>query len=388
MRIYYSKCPVVGIRAFMTTTWSRTMKPFFNAKKISTRQVATGILILLAMAFGRPFPCAGEGAVTLTYATNTAPVGLRGMAEKAFVDEVERLGKGKIHIRVFWEQSYLKDKEILEGVKDGTVDMGHVNINYYPSRLVINGAITLFQQGPSDYANRMWVYDTIYDEIPQLNAEFLKYRQKIVYTYSVLPIAGAFTEPVSSLADFRHRRVRASSRWLLKVLEGAGAIPVSLPWADTYMALKTNALEGIYTNIDAIHRVGLDNVAPNILVFKEFWNPVPFHVTINIDTWNRLPREVQEIIRTASANSKRHFAALYHPMLNETVAAQRAAGCVVAFARKEEVDTWLKLPEVGKIKQLWVKEVSPLIPKMEARRILEKMESIVGEGMAKDPDAN
>lgn len=364
------------------------MKPlFFTAKKPTTTQVATGILILLSVALGRPFPSFGEGAVTLTYATNTAPVGLRGMAEKAFVDEVERLGRGKIHIRVFWEQSYLKDKEILEGVKDGTVDMGHVNINYYPGRLVVNGAITLFQQGPADYTNRMWVYDTIYDNIPQLNAEFLKYHQKIVYTYSVLPIAGAFTEPVSSLSDFRNRRVRASSRWLLKVLEGVGAVPVSLPWADTYMALKTNALEGIYTNIDAIHRVGLDTVAPNILVFKEFWNPVPFHVTINIDTWNRLPQELQEIILTASANSKHHFATLYKPMLDETVAAQRASGCSVAFASKEEVNTWLKLPEVIKIKQLWVKEVSPLMPKMEARRILEKIQSIVDEGMAKDAEA-
>ncbi|WP_300669585.1 TRAP transporter substrate-binding protein [Desulfoluna sp.] len=355
-------------------------------KKPRNIQAVRALLFLLFMAFGWPCPPAGAEAVTLTYATNTAPVGLRGMAEKAFVDEIERLGKGKIHILTFWEQSFLKDKEILEGVKDGTVDMGHVNINYYPGRLVINGAITLMQQGPATYANRMWVYDTLYQEIPQLNAEFERYHQKIVYTYSVLPIAGAFTQPVSSLGDFKNRRVRASSRWLLKVLEGAGAIPVSLPWADTYMALKTNALEGIYTNIDAIHRIKLDTVAPHILVFKEFWNPVPFHITINMDTWNRLPEEVQKIIQTASANSKQAFAVLYESMLDETIAAQKKAGCQVAFAQKEDIDTWLTLPEVTTIKGLWAQEVSPQMPKIKARRILEKIEAIVAEGIQRDPN--
>lgn len=362
------------------------MEPLFIKKSPIKKQVLTCAFLMLIMALGWPCPDARAEAVTLTYATNTAPVGLRGSAEKAFVDEVERLGKGKIKIKVFWKQSYLKDKEILEGIQDGTVDMGHVNINYYPNRLVINGALTLLQQGPENYTNRMWAYGTIYDEIPQLNTEFLKYHQKIVYTYSVLPIAGAFTQPVASLDDFKNRRIRASSRWLLKILEGAGAIPVSLPWADTYMALKTNALEGIYTNLDAIHRVRLDEVAPHILVFKEFWNPVPFHITINIDTWNGLSAEMQEIILTASANSKRRFAPLYEAMLDETVAAQKKAGYQVDFARKADIDTWLKLPEVKKVRQLWVKEVSPLMPPMEARRLLEKIDAIVAQGIRKDSE--
>ena len=360
------------------------MKFLYGIKNWVRKKAMPGLFLILAMAIGWPCPYAGAEAVTLTYATNTAPVGLRGMAEKAFIDEVERLGNGKIHITVFWEQSYLKDKEILEGVKDGTVDMGHVNINYYPRRLVVNGSITLLQQGPTRYANRMWAYDTIYDEIPQLNAEFQKYHQKILYTYSVLPIAGAFTQPASSLGDFQNRRIRASSRWLLTILEGAGAIPVSLPWADTYMALKTNALEGIYTNIDAIHRIKLDEVAPHLLIFREFWNPVPFHVTINLDSWNRLPKDVQEIIRTASANSKRHFATQYETMLDEIVAAQKKAGYQVAFAQKEDIDTWLKLPEIEKVKQLWVKEVSPMMPPAEAQGVLEKLERIVAEGIEKD----
>ena len=355
-------------------------------KQNKIQLIVPGGLLLLAMIFVWPCPYARAAATSLTYATNTGPDGLRGIAEKAFIDEVERLGKGNIHITVFWEQSFLKDKEILEGVKDGTVDMGHVNINYYPGRLVVNGAITLFQQGPTVYANRMWVYDTLYDQIPQLNAEFLKYHQKIIYTYSVLPLAGAFTEPITSLDDFKHRRVRASSRWLLKILEGVGAIPISLPWADTYMALKTNALEGIYTNIDAIHRINLDEVAPHLLIFREFWNPVPFHVTINIDTWNGLSDEVKGIIRTASASSKKRFGTLYLAMLEAAEATAKKEGATVAFAQKEDIEAWLSRPEIEKVKKLWIKEVSPLMPQDKAIQVLQKINGIVTQGITKDSD--
>lgn len=357
---------------------------FYTTKTKIVQRATLNFLLLLVIAFGWPCSYAGAEDITLTYATNTAPLGLRGIAEQAFIDEVERLGKGKIHVKVFWEQSYLKDKEILEGVKDGTVDMGHVNINYYPGRLVVNGAITLLQQGPKRYDHRMWAYETIYDEIPQLNAEFLKYHQKIVYTYSVLPLAGAFTQPVSSLKDFRNRRIRASSHWLLKVLEGAGAIPISLPWSDCYMALKTNAIEGIYTNIDAIHRTKLDEVAPHLLIFREFWNPVPFHITINIDTWNRLPKETQEIIHTASVTSKERLTTLYESMLDEVISTQKKAGCDVTFAQKEDIDTWLQLPEVEKIRELWIKKVSPLMPPKEAKALLFKLDTIVAQGIEKD----
>ena len=85
-----------------------------------------------------------QAKITLTYATNTAPTGLRGVAEKMFVDEIEKQTNGEVKVRAFWGESLLKGKEILKGVQDGVADMGHVNINYYPKRLLLNSGIMLF----------------------------------------------------------------------------------------------------------------------------------------------------------------------------------------------------------------------------------------------------
>ncbi len=336
--------------------------------------VVMGSVLLFLLCLGAITCLAAP--LTLTYATNTDATGLRGIAEKGFVEEIERLAGGRVRIKVYWQQSYLIDKEILEGVEDGTVDMGHVNINYYPKRLLKNGGITLLQQGPADYGDRMRLYRRLYREIPEFNAEFERYRQKIIYTYSVLPLAGCFTRPAVSLSDFRDRRMRAAGRWLLMILKGAGAIPVNIPWADCRPALKTNALEGVYTNLDAIHRVGLDKVAPHILVFREFWNPVPFHITVNLPRWNSLPRDVRKIIETAARNSERKFAALYETMLEEIVAAQKASGCTVTFAGRRDIEGWLSLEEVDKAKALWVKEVNLSTVRGDAAGILGRLEEI------------
>lgn len=349
-----------------------------------TIAAATGCILSMLILTGFTIGTAEAKTITMTYATNTAPTGLRGIAEKMFIDEIERLSEGKVKVRAYWGQSLLKGKEILKGVKDGVAVMGHININYYPNRLVNNSAITLFQRGPVEYANQMWIFDKMYEEIPELTTEMEKYNQKIIYTYSVLPYSGAFTKPVTSLEDYKGLRVRAASRWILTVLGGAGATPVSVPWGDCYMALQTNAIEGVYTNLDSIHRTKLDEVAPNIFICKELWVPTPYLVTINLKKWKKLPKEVQGIIEKAAENSRKKFTSISKSMFDDIIAAQKKAGCNVVVAQKADIDTWTNLKEVQEIKEQWIKEVNQASGTTKAADILRKVENIVAEGIKRD----
>jgi TRAP-type C4-dicarboxylate transport system substrate-binding protein len=321
--------------------------------------------------------------ITLTYATNTSPTGLRGEAEKMFLDEIERHTQGKVKIRPYWGQSLLKGKEILKGVKDGVVDMGHVNINYYPKRLVLNGAVVLVQQGPVKYENKMWVYDTIFKNVPALNQEFAKFKQEIIYTYSVLPVGICFTKPVKSLQDFKGRRVRAASRWALAMLKGTGATPVSIPWGDCYMALQTNAVEGVYTNYDSINRAKLDEVAPTVFVMKEHWLSTPYLITVNSRKWKALPQDVKTGIKKAAASARAKFAKNYASWFDKIVDIEKGMKCDVVFASPADIKTWVNLPQVGEIEQQWIKEAKAA-GVADAEAVLQKVKSIVSQGIAKD----
>ena len=321
--------------------------------------------------------------IKLTYATNTAPTHLRGEAEKMFLEEIEKQSNGQVKINPFWGQSLLKGKEILKGVKDAVVDMGHVNANYYPKRLILNGSLGLIQQGPVKYNNKMWTYDSIFKEIPQLEEEFKKFNQKIIYYYSVLPLAIAFTDPVVKIADYKGKRIRSSSRWVLAILKGTGAVPVSIPWGDCYMALQTNAIEGVNTNYDSIRRAKLDEVAKNIFVTKELWVSTPYLITMNLDKWKKLPKEIQKNIEDAAIASRARFTNSFEKWFERTVEAQQKMGDTVTLASKEDIDTWVNLPEVKEVEQQWITEAKAG-GAGDAEVVLERIKHIVKEGIERD----
>lgn len=339
---------------------------------------ALAIVAVMALSISQ-----AQAKVTLTYATNTAPTGLRGIAEKMFVDEIEKQTKGEVQIKAFWGESLLKGSEILKGVQDGIADMGHINFNYYPNRLLLNSGINLVLQGPVAYENKIGVYHKIYDDIPELTAEFDKYKQKLLYIYAVNPFAGTFIAPFNSMDDFKGRRVRASSRWYLALLEDLGATPVSIPWGDCYMALQTKTVDGVFTNGDAIHRVKLDEVAPHLYYFEELWVPTPYLVTINTKKWNGLSEDVRKAIQTAAATTEKNFAVAYKTMFDDIIAQQKKLGYVVKFATKDEVATFMKLPAVQQNKQTWIKEAREL-GATDPESVLNKIEKIIADGIAKE----
>ena len=333
-----------------------------------------------AMVFAVPV---AQAKITLTYATNTAPTGLRGIAEKMFVEEIEKQTNGEVKVRPFWGESLLKGKEILKGVQDGVADMGQVNVNYYPKRLLLNSGLMLFPEGPVKYENKQWVYKQFYEQIPEMANEYAKYKQQIVYIYSVNPFAGTFTTPIDSMADFKGKRIRASSRWYLSLLEGLGATPVSIPWGDCYMALQTKAVDSVFTNSDSIHRVKLDEVAPYLYYFEELWIGTPYLVTINTKKWNSLSEDVRKGIEKAARISEEKFAVAYKTIFDDIVAEQKKLGYTVKFATKDEIAAFVSLPEVAKNKQTWLEEAKEL-GATNPETVLEKIQAIIDQGIAKD----
>lgn len=134
--------------------------PLMNLQSRRLMSTAAITLTLGVAAVVVPSTAAAE---TLTYATNTAPNGLRGTAEKGFLDALSEVSGGEIEVVPYWGASVMQGDEILGGVSNGVTDMGYININYYPNRLLLNGAFQLFPEGPENYADIMSVYHAVYD---------------------------------------------------------------------------------------------------------------------------------------------------------------------------------------------------------------------------------
>lgn len=314
--------------------------------------------------------------VTLSFATNTPPNNMRGEAESIFLEELDNASGGSIGIVPYWGSSLMEGREILGGVRDGVADMGFVNINYYPNQLLLNSAYNLFPKGPSEYENISWAFDQMYDKIPELDQEFADLNQRIVYKYGVTPYAGVFKSSVDSLADMEDLRVRAASRWYLNLLEGAGATPVSMPWGDLYQGLQTGSIDGVFTNIDGIHRASLDEAAPNVFFMPDLWLAIPFIITINEDKWQSLTPEQQEMFTKAADAAQERFASVWDGTIDSILEAQKEAGYSIVMASDEDVETFTSLPQVQSNQEKWVEEANEAGAE-NPQAILDQFEDVI-----------
>lgn len=319
----------------------------------------------------------------LTFATNCPENTMRGVAEKQFLEELEKLSDGKIKIMPYWAQSLVKGKEILKSVQDGVVDLGFINVNYYPKRLLLNGATGLMEQGPTKYENMIGVYNTIYETIPALTQEFLKYKQRPVYIYSALPYSFSTKEPLTSLDGLKGMKARSSSRWKLADLGSLGAVPTSVAFSECYMALQTGTIDTVLTNVDAQSRAKLYEVAPNIMVTKELWLAIPFMITMNEKKYQKLPDELKEVFAQAQANAVKRFTEYYPKTLESEIKGMEAKGVTFTYASAEDIKKWMALPSIQENKQTWIKEVTDM-GAADAEMILEKVIEINNQYIAKE----
>jgi len=326
---------------------NRNMKQIF---------IFTSIAIFSLVIFG--FNTALAKTITLTFATNNPPAGLKGDAEKIFIEELEKASNGQIKVKPFWAGSLLNIKEMLKGISDGIVDMGYVNVAYYPKKLTLNSGILLVDQGPVNYQNKINAFRRIYTEIPELKAEIEKFNQKIVYMYTMSPVGWCFNKPVKSISEINGLKVRTSSRWAMNTLKDLGAAPVSLPFRDLYVALQTNSIQGVVTNLDSIHRAKLHEVAPHILTTNKLWTPLAYFININQKKWNKLSDEMKDAFKKAAINAEMRFSEKYTEWLNIIESDMKKSGCTITAASPEDYSLWLNSPAQEANIQAWIASVS------------------------------
>lgn len=342
-----------------------------------------GLFLIFCMVAVTVSPSA-TNALTLTFATNTPPSNnMRGDAESIFIEELEKASGGKIKIKAFWAESLLKNKEILKGVADGIVDMGHVNIAHNPKRLVRNTAFILTNEGPTQYENKMRAFRRAYAEIPELTAEIRRFKQRTVYMYNTSAAGICANKPINKLGDVANLKLRASNPFTLSVLKDLGATPVSLAWGDLYISLQTNAIQGVVTNFDAFHRNKLYEAAPHVFLMTRLWIPLPYLITINEKKWQKLPADLKKAFEVAAVNAHRRYTVEWEKWFEKIFSDMRRSGATITNASDSDYDKWLSSKAHKRNQQYWVKAVSRGGVKNGAE-LLSKIQAIVADEVRKE----
>jgi C4-dicarboxylate-binding protein DctP len=321
-----------------------------SMKFLATQRLAVALAIMLSLAAGRP--AFADEPIIIKFSHVVAPDAPKGKAALLFKELAEKYTNGRVKVEVYPNSSLYKDKEELEALQLGSVQILAPSIaKFSPLGVKEFDIFDLpFLLSDEARARQMMASPMMGDLNKKLEAK------------GVLPLAywdnGATdytaNKPLIVPEDFRGMKMRIQGGKVQDaVARELGAIPQIIAFGELYQALQTGVVDGE------------DNVPTNILTQKFY--EVQKHLTIshhgrityalitNKAFWNGLPDDVRTQLDRAVKEASASF--------NNTAA-------------QDNLDAIEKIKASGKTKihvltdaekKAWIAKLMPVHTEMQSR---------------------
>ncbi len=254
---------------------------------------------IASAAVGVALAAAPALAETLRLSHNLPEQSVTGQVFEAFADRVAELTDGDLRIRVFHGGQLGGQRESLELVQQGALDIAKTN------------------------AAEMEAFDPIYSifNLPYLftSGEHLLRVLQGEVGEAVLASEGApgtvglgllyegcrsfyTTAPVNSFAELQGLRIRVQpSPSAIRMIELMGAQPTPIAFPELYSALQQGVVDGAENNVGALTYVRHGEVAKYFV--RNEHSCIPAVYLISSATWEALSDEHRAALRTAAADA-------------------------------------------------------------------------------------
>jgi C4-dicarboxylate-binding protein DctP len=307
-----------------------------------------GAILAFAFAAGAP----AQSPIIIKFSHVVSPDAPKGKAAVLFKQLAEKYTSGKVQVEVYPNSSLYKDKEELEALQLGSVQLLAPSISKFGPLGVKEFDVFDLPYLMSDdaHARQMMASPIMADLNQKLEAKGvspLAYWDNGTYVYTA-------NKPLIMPEDFRGMKMRIQGS---KVLDAAarqlGAIPQIIAFGELYQALQTGVVDGE------------DNVPSNIWTQKFYdvqkyltvsnHGRLTYSLLTNKKFWDSLPADVREQLDRAVKESTDFFD---------------------ATAAKDNVDALDRIKAAGKVevhvqteaeKKAWIAALMPVHKEMEAR---------------------
>ena len=248
--------------------------------------------------------CGPDDSVSVeTFEWNLAtswPPGLPGLGVgvENLASRIEKASNGRLKIKVFAGGELVPALEVLDAVSRGTVQMGHDSAYYHRGKIPAAQYFTAMPFGHTVHEINAWMY----------YGGGLELWRELYEPLNVMPfpagntgvqMAGWFNKEINSVDDLKGLKMRIPGMGG-EVMQRAGVTQITVPASEIFTALQTGAVDaaewvGPYNDLS----LGLHKAAR--YYYYPGWHETSpmLQCTVNLDAWNSLPEDLQEIIAIA-----------------------------------------------------------------------------------------
>lgn len=249
------------------------------------------VLLLLAVlvAAGGAFAQSKVYKIKLGHASSTEST--RHKSLLVFKDYVEKKAGGRFVVEIYPGAQLGNEGEMIESLKMGTQE-------------AFVGGVFDAQTPKLNLVLMPFFFPTQADLMKVARSDIGKMIMKDAEKYGIKMLAFGdggsrhFTNnirPIKSPADMKGLKIRTPPiESIIKCMQALGANPVSIPYGETYMALKTGVADGQENPLANIGDMKFHEVQKYLTLIDYQFHPEPFDV--NLAWFNALPADLQKIL--------------------------------------------------------------------------------------------
>lgn len=277
--------------------------------------------------------CSGQddGVITLRMAQASAADGAIGLSMDKFAKEVNEKTQGRVQILTFHNGQLGNERENIESVQMGNLDMAVVNqsvmVNFLPDLAVFDLPYTIQSTA---HADKVFMGPIGQDFLQQMSKVRLR---GLAFWESGFRNLTNSVRAVNSADDVAGLRIRVMENKIHQDLWSAlGADPVPMSWSDAYTGMQQGAIDGQENPATVIDKNNVVEVNKNMAMTEHCYSTVV--LVMAQSSYDELTPEDQKIFDECLAKASLDERALSRQMDKEAIKTLESKGMKVTYPDK------------------------------------------------------
>lgn len=241
-----------------------------------------------------------QSPIVIKFSHVAAPDTPKGMGAERFKKLAEERTKGRVRVDLYPNSSLFKDKEELEALQLGSVQMLAPSISKF-------GPLGLKEFEVFDLP---FVMPDSASFLRVANSDFGKGMLKKLETRGLRGLAYwdagsrviTSSRPIHKLADFKGLKIRINSSKMTDAeMRALGVLPQTLAFSEVYQALQTGVVDGADTVLTNVLTQKFFEVQKYIFMLHHTHQS--YAIVVNKKFWDELPKDIREALDSAVADA-------------------------------------------------------------------------------------
>jgi len=257
-----------------------------------------------------------------------------------FCNVVKTRTKGKVEITYFGGGTMLNPVKMYDGIVTGIADIGQSHIQYTRGRFPVTEVFDLPLGFPSGWVATQVSYD-FYNKFKPKEWNDVE----VFYLSTSGPlIIQTINKPIKTLEDIKGVKIRATGQ-LSDVIAALGGLPIPLQMPDVYDSLRRGVIEGTTVDLSTLKFWKFAEVVKYVTSMWRLGTGITFYWVISKDKWDKIPADIQKIIKEVGIEAKEKQAKLWNDMDIEGKDFFISQGGKMIDLSEKEVGKWKKAVE-------------------------------------------